>query len=193
MNYMNKYSLYIALVLCANALFAQETLNANDPNTFIFGGDQKSNPLSIEILPIAIVDVEPDPSTGISGSLDPFSLEAGLPASGATDALDGLWLNFTHRALNYQPARIYVSTNQPVPVGMAVKVEIITTGIGGDFPKNPRFGQITLSTNEEVIVYDFGSGYTGDGLNNGYQLKYTIENPGGESLPAGFEIIYRIQ
>ena len=100
---------------------------------------------------------------------------------------------FLAEIINYQPARIYVSTNQPVPVGMAVKVEIITTGIGGDFPKNPRFGQITLSTNEEVIVYDFGSGYTGDGLNNGYQLKYTIENPGGESLPAGFEIIYRIQ
>lgn len=188
-----KHIAIVVIVIFSSLLNAQETLNANDPNTFIFGGDQKTNTLTVEILPIAIVDVEPDPSIGISGSADLTSLEAGLPFTGAANNLDGLWLNFTHRAENFQNARIFVSTNQPVPDGMTINVEIINTGLGGDFPKNPRFGQILIGTNEEVIVYDFANGYTGDGLNNGYQLKYTIDNPGAVSLPDGFEIIYRIQ
>ncbi|HDZ07275.1 hypothetical protein LCGC14_0117680 [marine sediment metagenome] len=188
-----KHIAIVVFVISSSLLNAQETLNANDTNTFIFGGDQQTNTLSVELLPIAIVDVEPDPSTGISGSADLTSLEAGLPFTGAADDLDGLWLNFTHRAENFQNARIFVSTNQPVPAGMSVNVEIIATGTGGDFPSNPRVGQVNLSTTEEVIVYDFANGYTGDGLNNGYQLKYTIDNPGAVSLPDGFEIIYRIQ
>ncbi|WP_405379741.1 hypothetical protein [Maribacter sp. LLG6340-A2] len=193
MRYITSYIAVIVLVCSSNFLGAQETLNANDPNTFIFGGDQQSNTLSVELLPIAIVDVEPDPSTGISGGADLSSLEAGLPFAGGADNLDGLWLNFTHRAENFQNARIFVSSNQPVPDGMTITVEIIATGIGGEFPKNPRFGQVTIGPIEEVIVYDFANGYTGDGLSNGYQLKYTIDNPGAVSLPNGFEIVYRIQ
>ncbi|MEQ6122529.1 hypothetical protein [Reichenbachiella sp. MALMAid0571] len=187
---------YIALVLLVSTSLcqAQETLNANDPNTFIFGGDQKSTSLSVDILPVAIVDVEPDPGSFGSGGGAAADMEAGLPVTGGTaGSLDNLWLNFTHRALNYQPARIYVSTNQPVPAGMTIKVQIISVGAGGDYPKNPNYNQITLSQADQVIVYDFANGYTGDGLNNGYQLSYTIDNPGGASLPAGFEVLYRIQ
>tara|TARA_R110000764_G_scaffold168121_1_gene255333 strand:+ start:415 stop:996 length:582 start_codon:yes stop_codon:yes gene_type:complete len=180
-------------VISSSLLNAQETLNANDTNSFIFGGDQQTTTLTVEILPIALVDVEPDPSTGISGSADLTSLEAGLPFTGGANDLDGLWLNFTHRAENFQNAQIYVSTNQPVPNGMSIKVKIINTGVGGDFPQNPTAGQITLSTTEKIIVKNFGNGYTGDGLNNGYQLKYIISNPNAISLPNGFEIIYRIQ
>ncbi|MEP2279301.1 hypothetical protein [Maribacter sp.] len=188
-----KHIILMVLVISSCLLNAQETLNANDPNTFIFGGDQKTNTLTVEVLPIAIVDVEPDPGISISGSADLTSLEAGLPFTGTGDNLDGLWLNFTHRAENFQNARIFVSSNQPVPAGMTINVEIINTGVGGDFPNNPRLGPILIGTNEEIIVNDFANGYTGDGLNNGYQLKYTIENPGAVSLPDGFEIIYRIQ
>lgn len=193
MNSLIKHIAIMVLLISNGLLTAQETLNANDPNSFIFGGDQQTNILEVTVLPIAIVDVEPDSSTGISGSADLTSLEAGLPFTGTANDLDGLWLNFTHRAENFQPKRIYVSTNQAVPAGMTIQVEINATGAGGDFPKNPRFGQVNLSTTEEIIVYDFASGYTGDGLNNGYQLQYTIDNPGAVSLPDGFEIIYRIQ
>ncbi len=175
------------------SIHAQETLNANDPNSFIFGGDQKSNTLSVDILPVAIVDIEPDPGIVGGGGGFPGSLEAGLPATGGGGVPEGLWMNFTYRALNYQPARIYVSTNQPVPAKMTIYVEIISTGAGGDFPKNPRFGKIKLKEKEQVIVDDFANGYTGDGVNNGYELSYTIENPDGVSLPDGFEILYRIQ
>lgn len=187
---------YILLAIGLTALsgFAQETLDAGDPNTFIFGGDQKTTNFSLDILPLAIIDVEPDPGgPGPGPGLGP--LEAGLPVTGVASNLDNLWLNFTHRADGIQPGRIYVSTNQPVTVGMVIYVEIElgNYGVDGDFPKNPIIGQVMLSQTEQIIVNDFLNGYTGDGLNNGYHLIYTIDNPSSNSLPAGFEILYRIE
>ena len=192
---MIKQFIFITIIffLGAFSIQAQETLNANDPNSFIFGGDQKSNSISVDILPIAIVDIEPDPGIGGGGGGLPGSMEAGLPASAGDGLPEGLWLNFTYRALNYQPARIYVSTNQPVPDGITLSVKIISVGSGGDFPKNPNTAKIILGQAEQVIVYDFGNGYTGDGVNNGYELSYSIKNKGGVALPDGFEILYRIQ
>ncbi|MEQ9440303.1 MAG: hypothetical protein RIG62_14715 [Cyclobacteriaceae bacterium] len=186
--------LYI-LLLSSSKGWAQETLDANDPNSFIFGGDQKSNTLSVEILPLAIVDVEPDPSGSLSFGASADDMEAGLPPMGGsgTNVNEELWLNFTHRSFNNQPARIYVSTNQVVPVGMTLKIEIIGAGTDGNYPQNPRVGEIILSESEQVIVYDFASGYTGDGQYKGYQLRYTIDNPEGVSLPTGFEVLYRIE
>ena len=180
----------LILLLSSSMAWAQQTLNANDPNSFIFGGDQKSSGVSIELLPIAIIDIEPETlaGTGAAGA----GTEAGLPPpSGGGADLSNLWINFTHRAQNFQPARIYVSTNQPVPGGMKIEVQITETGTGGDYPKNPNTNNIKLSQTEQVIVYDFANGYTGDGLNRGYHITYKIKKP--KTLPAGFEVIYRIQ
>ncbi|NLP59191.1 hypothetical protein [Lutibacter sp. B1] len=196
MKYTFKYLILVVFVITTYNNFAQETINAYDPNSFILGGDQKSVPATVNLLPVAIIDVEPDPFSANTGSGTVISAEAGLPVtSGAAADLDNIWLNFTQRSNNYQPSRIYVSTNQPVPAGMTIKVEIEigNYGVEGDFPANPRYGQITLSQAEEIIVYDFASGYTGDGVNNGYHLIYTIENPGSVSLPDGFEVQYRIK
>lgn len=191
-----KNIIYIGLFLISANSFCQETLNANDPNSFVFGGGQKSNTLSVEILPIAIVDVETDPSNGISFGVNTSDLEAGLPVLGGgstSNVNEQLWLNYSFRSENSQAAKIFVASNQPIPTGMVIKVQIINNGFGGDYSVTPNTNEIILSEIEQIIVYDFVNGYTGDGLNNGYQLRYTVENPNGNSLPAGFEIIYRIQ
>lgn len=179
------------LLLVGISGFSQTTLDANDPSTFILGGGQESNTLTVNLLPIAIVDIEGYSASSESGLA---SLEAGLPFSGSTGNLENVWLNFTHRAAN-QLGRIFVSTNQPIPAGMEifVEIEINNYGIAGDFHANPIAGQISLNETEQLIVDDFANGYTEDGLNNGYHLIYTIDNPSNISLPAGFEILYRIE
>tara|TARA_R110001592_G_scaffold292341_1_gene561778 strand:+ start:1647 stop:2165 length:519 start_codon:yes stop_codon:yes gene_type:complete len=170
--------------------WAQETLNADDPNTFIFGGDQKSSGASIELLPIAIIDIEPETLAGAGGGAG-AGTEAGLPPpSGGVADLSDLWLNYTYRSENGQPAQIFVSTNQPIPGGMRIEVEIKEFGAGGDYSKTNK-DIVKLSESEKVVVSDFPSGYTGDGLNRGYHITYKIKN--AKTLPAGFEIVYRIQ
>lgn len=184
------YKWSTVLLLFSSSIFAQETINAYDPNSFIFGGDQKSVVASIELQPFGIIDIEPEGE--LIGSIAGGDMEAGLAVVAGGGLPENLWINFSFRAANYQPARIYVSTNQPVPAGMTIKVEIIETGVDGSFPKNPVYGQLILSQTEQRIVHDFANGYTGDGVNKGYKLKYTLENPGSASLPSGFQIIYRI-
>ncbi|MBN7817694.1 hypothetical protein [Algoriphagus pacificus] len=170
---------------------AQDVLDVSGINLLLFGGDQKSISLTVDIQPLAIVDFEPEGQL-ISGSGE-TTVEAGMPATTLGGGLpDNLWLNFTHRAINYQPARIYVSANMPLPDNIIVRAEIIETGIGGDFTANPRVGHVDLSQSEQIIVYDFGNGYTGDGLGNGYRINYTVLNPNNEPFPTGYQSIYRI-
>lgn len=172
---------------------AQETLNANDPNTFILGGGQESSTAIVDLQPIAITDLEPDPATSISGSTE--GMEAGNLFTGTGSPNTGeFWLNFTYRSLNFQNARIFVSVNQPIPGDMDISVQIINTAkINGVFNVNPNTNPINLSTSEQVIVYDFASGYTGDGEGTGYLIQYNITNPSSLSLPPGFEIVFEIK
>ncbi|MDT0643957.1 hypothetical protein RM553_14055 [Zunongwangia sp. F363] len=172
---------------------AQETLNAFDPNTFILGGGQESTTAVVDLQRIAITDLEPDPATGFSDST--LGMEAGNPFTGTGSPTTGeFWLNFTYRSLNFQNARIFVRVNQPIPSDMTIKVQIINTAnINGVYNANPNSNPINLSTSEQIIVYDFASGYTGDGEGTGYLIEYNIINPSALSLPPGFEIIFEIK
>lgn len=192
MNRSFAYLIFITVLTLSLSGFSQETLDANDPNTFILGGDQGSNFANLTIQPIAIVDVEPDPNNAITiGGTG--NLEAGLNSAGAGDN-DELWLNYTHREDNFQNKSVYVRSNMPVPNGIVIYIEIVDTQTGsGNFTASPIIGTVTLSNVNQVIVNAFGGGYTGDGVGAGYQLKYTIENNDGVSLPNGFEVIYSIQ
>jgi len=191
-----KYILYsFCLVLISLPVYSQETLDANNPNNFVLGGDQGSNLASLNLVPISIVDVEPDPNNTLTFGGIAVNLEAGSPASGvAGNTNEDLWLNFTHRADNSQPKQIYVRSNFPIPAGMTITIQIINSAsIGGNYTSTPNLTPITLSNTNQVIVFNFNSGYTGDGIGTGYQLKYDINNTGGVTLPSGFEIIYSIQ
>lgn len=191
-----KYILYsFCLVLISLPVYSQETLDANNPNNFVLGGDQGSNLASLNLVPISIVDVEPDPNNTLTFGGIAVNLEAGSPASGvAGNTNEDLWLNFTHRADNSQPKQIYVRSNFPIPAGMTITIQIINSAsIGGNYTSTPNLTPIILSNTNQVIVFNFNSGYTGDGIGTGYQLKYDINNTGAVTLPSGFEIIYSIQ
>lgn len=194
-----RYSRFIMcfmVLVTSMVLNAQETLNANDPNTFIFGGDQKSNIATIDLQPITLVDIEADPGNAISFGTAPIDLEAGQPvvggSSGGASINEDLWLNFTYRSLNFRNGTILVYSNMPLPEGMQLTVQVISSSTGGDYPKNPRLDPVSVSISPQPIVYSFASGYTDDSTFNGYQLRYTLSNPGSVSLPDGFEIIYEI-
>ena len=190
------YILAALFTLCFIVCGAQEILNVTISSNFIFGGGQRSNFATLSLQPIAIVDAEPDPSNTISFGLSSSTLEAGLPATGvggiATN--ENIWLNYTYRASNLANANIYVRTNQIVPAGIVLKIQVIAaTSIGGSYIANQNSSPITLSTTEQILINSFASGYTGNGLGTGYNLRITVENQSGLSLPSGFEIIYEIK
>ncbi|TVZ27841.1 hypothetical protein JM83_2906 [Gillisia sp. Hel_I_86] len=173
--------------------FSQEIIDASNPDTFILGGGQETNIAFMDLQRIAITDIEPDPHTGSSSSATP--IEAGKPyINVGSPTTDEFWLNFTYRSRNNENAKIFTRSNQPIPEGINVIIQIISTAnIGGVYNANPNTNPITLNISNQVIVNDFASGYTGDGENTGYLIRYTIENPSFQSLPTGFEIIFEIR
>lgn len=193
MNVNSKHIIRLFFILITSITQAQETIDANNPNNFVTGGGQESHDFSLNILPVSIIDIEG--FTGLNSGVDNTVLEAGLAVTGGTTDVSNIWLNYTYRALNSNSARIFVSTNQPVPAGVTLKVRIENNnyGNGGDFIKTPRIEDVTLSQIAQVLVYDFGNGYTGNGEGNGYHVIYAITNPNGVSFPDGFEILYKIQ
>ena len=180
-----KTFILILVVLISTANYAQETLNANNVNTYILGGDQNSNFATIDLVNFQIIDMASDPDNAINFNVDPTYLEAGLPAMGTS--IDGvvinedLWLNYSCRALNNRVNAIYVSTNLPVPDGISLKVKIINVSAGGNFNQNPTIKSLKLNEVEKQLVGNLSSGYTADGKFNGYQLQYTVDNKSGKS------------
>ena len=175
---------------------AQATINATLPTNFILGGGQGSSFASLSLLPIAIIDAEPDPSNTINFGISASPLEAGLPATGAGGILtnDSVWLNYTYRATGSATAKIYVATNQAVPAAIKITVQVLASAkIGGVFTANQVVSEVILTNTQKVLVNSFASGYTGDGTLTGYNLRYKVENQSGISLPSGFEIVYEIK
>lgn len=184
------------IMLMTFSMASQETL-AGDPNAFLLGGDQGQNTGALTLIPIAIVDVEPDPNNTITFGGIGTDLEAGMPIlSGALNGVnEELWLNFTHRAFNGEHRRIYVRSNLPIPNGMTMTLQVINSvTVQGNHSALHHATPIELTNvNQPVVHHHNESGYTGNGVGHGYHLRYTIENPNALTLPNGFEIIYTME
>ena len=191
--------LILAIVLFNASGFAQETIDASDPGSFILGGDQGVNTATVNLLPIELVDIEPDPNNTVDFDVDHSNLEAGNPVfshpvhGNGTATDESLWINHTYRGYPGEQANIHVHANMPVPNGIKIHIHIIQAGGGGDYKRNPQFHTITLSEADQILIRQFPSGYTGDGEFSGFQIRYHKENHGGNSLPPGFEVIYEIR
>ncbi|MFI8379149.1 hypothetical protein [Leeuwenhoekiella sp. NPDC079379] len=193
---MSKLLLFITsalIMVFQHTLHAQETINANNSSSFILGGGQEVVSAVLDLQPIHIVDLEPENAIP-SGNTVVVS-EAGKPFVGIGSPSTGdFWLNFTYRGANFQNARIYASTNLPIPSNMTITLQVINTAsINGQFAANPNLSPVSLSTTDQVLVYDFANGFTGDGENTGYQIRYQINNPNALSLPSGFEMVFEIK
>jgi hypothetical protein len=190
-----KHIAIIVLLLHVSMSFSQETIDPSTVGSIVTGGGQATTNATLELLEVAIVDVEPESDNTLNmGSIGNF--EAGLPASGigGTTTNEDLWLNFTYRGQDKKTSEIVVYANQKIPKDITIEVQIIAqSSIGGDFIPSQVPNIIEISDIDKIIVDKFPSGYTGDGVGTGYQLRYTVTNPTSISLPPGFDIIYEIK
>lgn len=195
----------IKITLCCLIMFSvsiiksQETLNANDPSSFVLGGGQNVNPINISLSEFAIVDVEPDPDNSISFGGINSSLEAGLSAlSGNASINEELWVNFSIRTnTNTSNTTLSVRANQNLPNGMGITIQVINVNVNSSDIQNPSqiydLRTVSVDANFKDLVKDIkGGGVSGDGVNNGFQLRITINNPNMLSLPNGFALEYEL-
>ncbi len=152
---------FTAIILFIGVVAAQDT-NTHGHN------------VTISVPQVAIMDIEgPGGETSITlAATAPTEAGNGLDFSATNSSL---WLNFTSVVSGGKSRKIQANVSGTLPGGVSLLVQagaISSTGKGnrGKAVANA----ITLGTTDQDIVTDIKSGYTGNGVNNGYPLTYSL-------------------
>jgi hypothetical protein len=88
-----------------------------------------------------------------------------------------LWLNYS--VISEQGKDIYVSiANGQVPTGFALQVNATTSANTGEGNLGHSEGTVQLTQQDQRIINGITSCYTGEGINNGRQLSYSLVSVG---------------
>lgn len=121
---------------------------------------------------ISKMDVEPD-KNGFNLALTPPG-EAGEGITNqSTNATK--WINFTS-AVDFNTSRkISAQISGATIDGLDLKMAVSTYSGGGDGELGTSLSSIILSTTPQTIINNIGGAYTGNGVNNGYNLTYSLD------------------
>jgi len=130
--------------------------------------------VAISIPEVAILDLEG--TTAISLNVDaPTEAGEAVDFSNAKDS--SIWVNYSSIVGASETSRTVSAkiSNNSVPAGMLLKVTAAADAGNGDGTMGSSSGQITLTSSDQKVITGIGSCYTGDGSNNGHNLRYSLE------------------
>lgn len=158
---MRKKNKFIIVLII---LFGLTGINAQDNAT--------DNHLITLIIPqVALLDIESAAGNNIELNMT-APTEAGDPLAEKTD--NTLWLNVTSIVAAGNDRDINVKINNTY-AGIDLKVVAAAySGLGFGGFGTPE-SEVTLTNGDQALVSGITSGYTVDGVSNGYQLTYTAE------------------
>ena len=124
---------------------------------------------------VALLDLEA--SAGTSIELGPDApLEAGEMNSFPSQD-NSIWLNYSSIVRSTtEPSRnvtVQISSGS-VPPGTFIEVEAAADAGNGDASMGAPSSALTLSTAPQNILTAIGSAYTGDGVNYGHNISYSL-------------------
>lgn len=151
-----KHLLFIALCLCQRVASCQTTINSN---------------VGINLPSIALLDIEN--SGGINLNFTAPN-EAGN-SLGNNSNNNSAWINFTSSLGSGVSRNVsaYISSGVS-PSGYSIVLETaIYSGAGGG-QLGYRLPFVSLSNMPQKVIDNIGGAFTGNGLGNGYNLRYSI-------------------
>lgn len=158
------------------------TVNAQD------GGDDNHD-MMLDVPSVALVDLEAAAGTTIyMGPSAP--IEAGNPVNFGSQTNSGIWLNYSAiKSSSQNPTRdIEVSiTSGPMPNGVQLTVQAGAYSGNGDGTMGTPAGPVNLTNTPQPIISGIGSCYTGDGVNNGHNLTYSLNLAGNSGAYAALD------
>ena len=130
----------------------------------------------ITIPEVALIDLEA--TNGTTVSLNPTApTDAGLALSfPVTNA--SIWLNYSSIIGSSTEASRNVTaqiTSGTVPAGTSLKIAVATDSGNGDGLMGTPSAPIPLTNVAQNIITGIGSSYTGNGVNKGHNLQYTLD------------------
>lgn len=139
-----------------------------------FGQVQRNVNTTFNLSQVAMIDMEPSNST-VTLNLS-SAIEAGEKATVVATNNDK-WINFSSAVTSAaSPRSISVKIEDgQVPSGIYLKLSTSNyVGSGKGVLGSPS-GILTLSSTPQTIVSNIRGAYTGDGINNGFKLTYSLE------------------
>ena len=158
--------------------------------------DTDQHDMTLSLQEFAIMDIERN--TEVELSID-TPTEAGAPLNSGFETIDNsVWLNYTSAIANNSTQRnILVQLNSNINLnGIELRLQSANAQNGGAGDLGMPSGQILLSSSPQILISGIGGCYTGDGVNVGHQLTYTLNVEDYNSLTnqaeTTFEVIFTI-
>ncbi len=144
-------------------------------NFAIADNETATHQVSITVPAVSLVDIEGPGENNSINLVFTAPTEAGLALDAPAPNTD-LWLNLTSTAKSTSGGKSVGAsiTAGTLPDGITLKLKVdnATTGSGN---KGTAGNEITLSGTSQPVITAIKSGFTGNGVNNGFQLTYTLD------------------
>lgn len=122
---------------------------------------------------IAIVDIEPKINK-LEFNLQPSSEAGGEPEMKQKNG-ESLWINYSS-AVNVNTRTIKAEIAQgAIPNGLSLFLEASPPSVFGSKNQGISTGRTNITYEPKPIISGIGSCFTGDGINMGHELKYSLE------------------
>lgn len=125
---------------------------------------------------IAIVDIEPGGGDKIVFSVEPATEPGGEPVVKQKRG-GSIWLNYSSALRPGGPTRsINAQIAQgSVPEGLSLILEASAPSVFGSANQGQSTGRVVVTEQPKPIISGIGNCFTGDGINKGHELKYSLE------------------
>lgn len=125
---------------------------------------------------IALIDIEPAVDNSIYFTVVP-SNESGASPKVKETSNKMLWINYSSALASAQNSRsIFAEISEGVlPEGLSLFLETSSFIGSGKGNMGQPTEKISLTNQPKAIITDVGNCYTGDGINNGHSLTFSID------------------
>lgn len=178
-----KWALLVAWVFLSNAAFPQ--WEESQINVFF------------SIPEIALIDIESLSTNDVKFTVVPTSESGGNPEIMETSNKT-LWINYSSALSNSNSTRSIVAeiSQGQLPEGILMFLEASEYFGAGDGQVGHPAEKIDLTNQPRPIITEIGSCYTGDGVNNGHLLTFSLEVSDYSKIHAvdetAFTVLYTI-
>lgn len=146
---------------------------------------------------IALVDIEPSFNNSIHFTIVPSAESGGSPVV-KESAEQQLWINYSSALSGDGNSRKIVAeiSNGQLPKGVELLLEASGYSGNGDGNLGQPSGEVSLGTQPRPVITSIGNCYTGDGINNGHSLSFSLNIVSYSEIQANqaseFTILYTI-
>lgn len=133
-------------------------------------------PVRLSMPEVALVDIEPGVNNRIHFTLSPDT-ESGSSPVLEESADETLWVNYSSALPDRQDSRLITAeiSQGTVPPGIRIFLEASSFSGQGKGELGHAEGKIELSNQPRPVITGIGNCFTGDGINNGHRLTFSIE------------------